>query len=123
MLKNKLYSVIDIKHADDAIHAAIRLDEKHPVFKGHFPGQPVVPGVCEMQIVKEILTSVVQRKLQMLYADDIKFLQMIDPNLNNMLNVEIHYSIQEENKIELHANIFQENRICFKLNAAFTFSE
>ena len=28
----------------------LTLNAEHPIFKGHFPNNPVTPGVCMMQI-------------------------------------------------------------------------
>ena len=55
MLKDSLYRILNISGENNAIEAIIELDEHHDIFKGHFPGQPVLPGVCMLQITKEIL--------------------------------------------------------------------
>lgn len=123
MLRDNFYTIVDLESNTNAIHAIIELNEKHPIFKGHFPGQPVVPGVCEMQIVKEILSSVLQKEIRLQKADDIKFLQMIDPALNTTLNVEIDYFINEEQNVDVRSVIYQDNEICFKLNGVFVFNE
>ena len=33
----------------------IHLYAEHPIYKGHFPQIPIAPGVCLVQIIKEIL--------------------------------------------------------------------
>lgn len=35
-------------------HVALRPDS--PIYQGHFPGKPVTPGVCEIEMVKELAT-------------------------------------------------------------------
>ena len=32
----------------------ITLNPAHPIFAGHFPGNPITPGVCMLQIIKEL---------------------------------------------------------------------
>ena len=43
--------------------ANIILNKDHEIFKGHFPGNPVTPGVCMMQIVKELTEEFTGKKL------------------------------------------------------------
>lgn len=119
MLQDKLYNIADIKVAKDTIDAAIQLDESHPVFKGHFPGNPVLPGVCALQILKEILSASLHKCLQISIACDIKFLQMIDPVRNNSLEVKIRYVNGVNEEINIQGTILQENKICFKIDAVF----
>ena len=33
----------------------IRLNPSHPIYQAHFPGEPITPGVCIIQIAKELL--------------------------------------------------------------------
>ena len=35
----------------------LTLNAEHPIFKGHFPNNPVTPGVCMMQIVKNLTAN------------------------------------------------------------------
>lgn len=52
----KLFSDIDnYLSAEDRFTFRVRLDAAHPIYAGHFPGNPVLPGVCTLQIVRECL--------------------------------------------------------------------
>ena len=95
MLKDDLYSVKKIKEENKFIEAIIELNEQHKIFKGHFPGQPVLPGVCIMQMTREILESFLNKKLQLLKADDIRFSSMVDPTKNKELKFILQYNFNE----------------------------
>ena len=43
--------------------AKITLNKDHDIFNGHFPGNPVTPGVCMMQIVKELTEEFTGKQL------------------------------------------------------------
>lgn len=58
---------------------ALRLNPSHPVFAGHFPGNPVVPGVCQVQMVSETLRFLTGCEIRLEESDNIKFLSMINP--------------------------------------------
>lgn len=54
MLLENFYKIIHIKEREDGKQAIeIELNPGHVLYQGHFPGQPVVPGVCTLQIIKE----------------------------------------------------------------------
>lgn len=81
MLMNKLYTVLSVKHDEvtGGINAVIRLDPGHPLFEGHFPGNPILPGVCTVQIVKEILELTYKTELMLEKAGNIKYLGFVSP--------------------------------------------
>lgn len=59
--------------------ANISLNKDHNIFKGHFPGNPVTPGVCMMQIVKELTEEFTGKKLFLKSASNVKFMAIINP--------------------------------------------
>lgn len=59
--------------------ANILLNKEHSIFKGHFPGNPVTPGVCMMQIVKELAEEFTSKKLFLKSASNVKFMAIINP--------------------------------------------
>jgi len=59
--------------------AQINLNKDHDIFKGHFPGNPVTPGVCMMQIVKELTEEFTGKKLFLKSASNVKFMAIINP--------------------------------------------
>lgn len=81
---NKLYSLTSIE-ADDGnenITALIRLHPDHPVFEGHFPGNPILPGVCTLQICKELLETATGKELMLIRSGNIKYLGFVSPVTN-----------------------------------------
>ena len=41
-----------VRQADGTYQATILFDREFLGFKGHFPGRPIVPGVCEIALVE-----------------------------------------------------------------------
>lgn len=91
MLSN-LYQISDFNREAGQVSARIGLNVSHPIFEGHFPGQPVLPGVCQMAIVKDLLEKALQKPLRLKKADQVKFLSMIDPRKTPELNLQIQLS-------------------------------
>ncbi|ROH96324.1 3-hydroxyacyl-ACP dehydratase [Chryseobacterium daecheongense] len=67
------------KAENGSITANIILNKDHDIFKGHFPGNPVTPGVCMMQIVKELTEEFTGSKLFLKSASNVKFMAIINP--------------------------------------------
>lgn len=95
MLHDNLYKIDAFTNVDGKIEASLTIDATHKIFEGHFPGQPVLPGVCMMQIFKELLEKANGQKLFMYQADSSKFLRMVDPHQTPRLNFVIDYTSTE----------------------------
>jgi 3-hydroxyacyl-[acyl-carrier-protein] dehydratase len=74
------------------LETLVNLDASHPVFLGHFPGMPVLPGVCMLQIMKHVLEKKMGRKLMLVSVGQVKFLSLIDPNVHPQVVVQIRFS-------------------------------
>lgn len=97
MLAGKFYTIVAQQQpAEQAVHTTIAWNADHDIFKGHFPDQPVVPGVCMMQTIQELLSGAAGKKLVVKKAANMKFLNMIDPRQTPQVTVEITYTETEE---------------------------
>lgn len=105
MLAGKLYTVKQQEQTGEVVNTTITWNAAHPVFEGHFPGQPVVPGVCMMQTVQEILGSALSKDVMIRKSANMKFLNMIDPTKQPEVDVEIKYVLQETEDIKATAVI------------------
>ena len=97
MLLNDLYTIQSLTNEDNQIHASVLLRPDHPIFLGHFPGQPVLPGVCMMEMITEIAGQQLKNTFRISGAPLVKFLHMIDPEKNPLINLEIKYQQDKEN--------------------------
>lgn len=106
MLHNSFYTIEDgPETTDTAIRATIRLNPDHAIFAGHFPGQPVVPGVCMLQIIRELLESALQRTIQLVKASNIKFLTVLTPTAHEVVGVHINFESSEDGILVSEATI------------------
>ena len=120
MLKDSLYTIKQITNENNVVEAIIELDKAHEIFKGHFPSQPVLPGACMLQMTKEILEDTLHIKLQLIKADEIKFLQMIQPVDDAALLFSIQYNLSESSTVQVSAKNMKNDTVCYKLKASYT---
>lgn len=119
-LRNDFYTVKEKKQVSESqVSVIIELNQDHAIYKGHFPDQPIVPGVCQIQIVKELLEDLVGKKLKMITGDNIKFTGMIIPNLSPIVNIDLNY-LNKDEEIVCDAKLFFGDTIFTKYKGKFT---
>lgn len=122
MLIEGLYNTETFTQTEGGLTARIRIDPGHGIFKGHFPGKPVLPGVCMIQIIKELTERAMGRELQLSVASNVKFMAIINPETDPELLMELVIT-GEENLIKVRNTTSFGDTIALKLNATFKISE
>jgi 3-hydroxyacyl-[acyl-carrier-protein] dehydratase len=116
ILLNDFYNILQRTPAPGVIKATISINKNHRILEGHFPGLPVVPGVCMLQIVRELMEVTSGRELKLTEADNMKFLSVINPEQNTDVDVTINYS-EEGEKFIVNATLYAGTVTFFKLKA------
>lgn len=117
MLLNDFFYIREKEITDSTVLATIDIDPKHIIFEGHFPGQPVVPGVCMMQMFTEIMETVVGMKLTVRKSDHLKFLAVINPLESPTIQVSFTYEKKEGNEIVVSGKFYKEELNFLKFKA------
>jgi len=127
MLKDDFYHITEQHTADSPADGTrekhifrVVLNRDHRVYEGHFPGNPVVPGVCQVGMIGELIAVILQRKVQLESAGNIKFLSMIQPTVNSRLQIEIEILGKEAETHEVQAVISAEKEVFLKFRGRFT---
>ena len=121
MLQGDFFNINTLEITGLDVKADLVINAGHKIFEGHFPGQPVVPGVCMMQMVKEIIEEVTQKKTNLVKAHEMKFLAIIDPQQNNIINATLKYSLEENGNMNVVAVFFKDELTHFKFKGLFAF--
>jgi 3-hydroxyacyl-[acyl-carrier-protein] dehydratase len=118
-LLNDFYSIQSSQLSEgDKFISEIILNKKHPIFNGHFEQMPVVPGVCQTQIIMELLQLHLKKSLMLQKGDNIKFLAMIIPTQIDKITVEISFKIESES-ISVDAKLWAETITFTKFKGTF----
>lgn len=89
--------------------AELLVEPGHPIFGGHFPENPIVPGVCQIQMILETLSSVTLRKLKLSESDNVKFLSMINPLETPLLTLDLVVKQPDEDHYYVQASLASGN--------------
>lgn len=120
MLLNDLYTVISKeKLSEMTTEFVLRINAAHDIFKGHFPEQPVMPGVCQMQILTEVASDILERELKLKEASNIKFLAMLDPRTCGELTLQVEVKSQTEEAVKIIGKLYTEEHIYLKFRGVF----
>ncbi len=118
MLIEGLYSIINFEQDAHNVTVLVKLHKEHEVFKGHFPGNPVMPGVCMIQMIKELTEQATGKELFLSVASNIKFMAIINPEQNDTIRLTLAIS-EEEELIKVKNTVSFEDTLALKLSASF----
>lgn len=102
---------------ENTFNFQIKLDSKHSVYNGHFPEQPILPGVCTVQIIKECAERITNTPLQYSQISTCKFLSSVNPILHNEINLSVSVVNNNDNSFALNANGIYMDNTFIKLKA------
>ena len=118
MTQNNLFTFTYPTIEADIVKTNIKLNTLHQIFEAHFPGRPVLPGVYMMQMIKEVVEAYTDKKIKLVLGHDLKFLSIINPEENTMIQMELKISIEDE-KIRVTAQLLGNTIVFFKFKGTF----
>lgn len=80
-LKNNLYTIAR-KQLEEGVSGSLYELELIPssvIYQAHFPGEPITPGVCIVQMGKELVEDALRQELHISYVKNVKFLSILTP--------------------------------------------
>lgn len=117
MLDAGFYTVLEQHNNDNTtIQAKVELNPTHEIFKGHFPNNPVTPGVCMLQIFKELVEHQVQQSLIISECSNVKFMAIINPEIHPLLDLSINYSLVDDAFYKIKATAVFDTTTAIKLS-------
>jgi 3-hydroxyacyl-[acyl-carrier-protein] dehydratase len=120
MLLKDFYKVVSIENPADNKHLVlIRVNAEHEVFKGHFPGNPIMPGVCMMQIIKELVEQISGSSLFMQSLSNVKFMALINPFNTPKLRLELDISTTDTNLVKVKNVTYFDDTLALKLGSVY----
>ena len=120
MLINDFFTIVELNNSEGIIESAVQLNAAHKIFDGHFPENPVTPGVVQIQMVKEILEKALERECLLKEVGRCKFLAILDPNKDGEIDFAIKYS-EEDDVLKISAQGISKDKSTtfFKVTAKY----
>lgn len=119
ILTGEFFTVHTLEKGDGMVKAGLLWNAAHPIFQGHFPGQPVVPGVCMIQLVQETLEQALEKPVELVSSSLVKFLHVIDPRQFPSTDLLLQYCVNENGTYQVSSTLMNEKTNFMKMNAVF----
>ncbi|MCM0665383.1 3-hydroxyacyl-ACP dehydratase [Flavobacterium tyrosinilyticum] len=120
MILQDFYKILsDEKVSDSKYTVTILVNEKHEVFKGHFPGNPIMPGVCMIQIIKELTESITKSSLMIQSLANVKFMALINPEATPELRLELDITTTEDGLVKVKNTTYFNDTTALKLSNVY----
>ncbi|MDX6181031.1 3-hydroxyacyl-ACP dehydratase [Flavobacterium sp. Fl-77] len=120
MVLQDFYKILSEEKTSDSKYTfTILVNDKHEVFKGHFPGNPIMPGVCMIQIIKELSESITESALFMQTLTNVKFMALINPEATPELRLELDITKTEDDLVKVKNTTYFKDTVALKLSSAY----
>jgi len=120
ILRDNLFTIVSQEQNEASALFQVRLHPEWPIYKAHFPGHPITPGVCIVQMVQELLQELVQRDLCLIEAKNVKYVAIVSPEEITELTVTFSkIEEQPEGRLKVQAQVASGETLCTKLSVTF----
>jgi 3-hydroxyacyl-[acyl-carrier-protein] dehydratase len=107
LLKSNFGKIINTEIQENKVIFEVLLNSNHTIYQGHFPSRPITPGVCTMQLVRELFQSYLNKHLTLIKSKNVKFSGMIDPKITPNITIEILIlPTDSSNEVKIKASVF-----------------
>lgn len=87
-----VFEVVDVVKTETELNVKATINGASKIFEGHFPSSPVVPGVLQLQLVRDILSKEFNKTFTIDSMSRCKFLAVLSPNDTQEINLNITYT-------------------------------
>ena len=111
LLRNNLYTVTQKEVDGLKGHFVLELNPSCFIYQAHFPDEPITPGVCIVQMGKELLEELLEEHLQkkvgleICKVKNVKFLSVISPNETTVITYQMKKVEMSEDGSEMKAQM------------------
>jgi len=88
-LTGNIFSLIESLDEANQYSFTIRLNADSDIYRGHFPGNPITPGVVMIAISRELMEEKLGITLMLKAVQSIKYTSVLSPIKNNVVEYNI----------------------------------
>lgn len=115
-LEDNFYKINAIEQAENDYKIEVELMPNHPIYAGHFPEQPVVPGVCTLTIIRECIGKILSKSVSFASIKECKYVSALIPEEG--LTIIINLTLSDDGGVKVVVEKAKDKQIALKLKAS-----
>ena len=115
-LLDSLYTIVSETANESGNEFELKLNPEHFIYQAHFPGEPITPGVCIMQIAVELFEVTLKTPIALNTVKNIKFLRIISPNEVTDVKYSLQKITKEDGLLKVQVTVSAAEEIYAKLS-------
>lgn len=96
LLKDKYFKIESQSSDSASAHFRVKLLPNCDVYRGHFPGNPVSPGVCNIEMIKECFLMLLDEKPRIRAIDRCRLTAVASPLVSPELDIDMSWTEGDE---------------------------
>lgn len=118
---DNLFFIQSITGIEDGFEAVLLCNSEHPVYKSHFPGNPITPGACLLQTAGLVMQQKMGRPLFLKTSKNIKYLSLLIPAEGKEVKFIFSHVVEGETECKAQVVIADDNTIYTKMSLTFSY--
>ena len=118
---DNLFLIQSITETQDGFEAVLLCNPEHPVYKSHFPGNPITPGACLLQTAGLLMQEKMGRPLFLKMSRNIKYLSLLIPAEGKEVKFIFSHVVTGETECKAQVVIADSNTVYTKMSLTFSY--
>jgi 3-hydroxyacyl-[acyl-carrier-protein] dehydratase len=114
MLATDFFKIKQMDKGENTVSFTVLINPQHQVFEGHFPQQPVVPGVFTLQMIKECMEIFLEKKWRYSELINCKFSRPILPKNSEEILIDCEYTLVDSLQLKAIVRVGDFNCLTLK---------
>ena len=118
---DNLFLPQSITDSDNGFEALVRCNPEHPVYKAHFPGNPITPGACLLQTAGALMQQKMGRPLYLKSSKNIKYLSLLIPAEGKEVKFGFSHVTEGETECKAQVVIADQTTVYTKMSLTYSY--
>lgn len=100
-----LYTIESIATEGSGKLFTVRLNADSVIYAAHFPGKPITPGACIVQMTLEMAERLTDRRMDITAIKSVKFLNVLSPTATPTVVFAITPAVEGNGNVSVKAEV------------------